>query len=176
MSNAEQIRVCACVGKPTTDHLPQQVMNDTPRLGSAWPSTPTSSDRLPLRVAASDGHVGISPQSAQATLDKGPAIPPKLLAAPSQRLCVCLSYLALTIWRVYDYLTLPPDGIDGFWFFTKWVGVDTAFLYGLCALNIPWIQWSSPAFTVVFISHAIVNWWLMFQIPVWSQTVPDGMY
>ena len=79
---------------------------------------------------------------------------------------VSLLYVGMTAWRLYDYSTLSSDGTEGFWLFTKWIGIDTAFLYSMSGLNIPWLQWSSSTFTVLFIGHALVNWMLMFQIPV----------
>ena len=98
--------------------------------------------------------------------ETAPAIPFSVLDAPSQRFYVSLLYLAMNVWRTYDYSTLQSDGVDSFWLFTKWVGVDTAFLYGLSGLNIPWLMWSSSTFTILFIGHAVINWVLMFQIPV----------
>ena len=70
------------------------------------------------------------------------------------------------LWRLYDYVSLYSDYGDGFWLFTKWIGIDTAFLYGLSGLRIPWLQWSSSTFTVLFIAHGLLNWLLMFRISV----------
>ena len=141
-------------------------MNETPRLRSAWPSSPKSSSKKSVEHDSPAG-----PQAGASTLpapkkETAPAIPFSLLDAPSQRFYVSLLYLAMNIWRIYDYSTLLSDGADSFWLFTKWVGVDTAFLYGLSGLNIPWLQWSSSTFTILFIGHAAINWLLMFQIPV----------
>ena len=74
--------------------------------------------------------------------------------------------MALTIWRLYDFFSLHSEDVDGFRLFTKWVGIDTAVLYGLSSLRIPWLQWSSTTFTALFIFHGLLNWLLMFQIPI----------
>jgi nucleoporin POM152 len=46
----------------------------------------------------------------------------------------------------------------------KWVLIDAAFLFGLPGLRIPWISWSGSAMTVLFLTHALFNAILMFQI------------
>ncbi|KAL9129736.1 MAG: hypothetical protein Q9217_001894 [Psora testacea] len=96
-----------------------------------------------------------------------PAIPFNIIDAPSQRLYASLLYASLMLWRLYDYFSLYSDNVDDvFWLFSKWVGIDTAFLYGLSALRIPWLQWSSSTFTTLFIAHGVLNWLLMFRISV----------
>ncbi len=140
-------------------------MNSTPRLRSAFPSTPPPSQRAREQstpVASSAVPKASSPQSQKEL----PVIPFNILDAPSQRLYVSLVYIGLTVWRLYDFSTLFLHDTDGFWLFTKWVGIDTAFLYGLSGLRIPWLHWSSSTFTVLFIVHGILNWMLMFRIPV----------
>ena len=72
----------------------------------------------------------------------------------------------MTIWRIYDYSTLYSEETDGFWLFTKWVGIDTVFLYTLSGLRIPWLEWSSSTFTALLLIHGVVNWLLMFRIPL----------
>jgi len=148
-------------------------MNGTPRLRSAYPSTPPSyqkgqaqygsSPRSP-RLSSSTPSVALpAPLSTQAA---PPAIPCNVVDAPSQRLIVLLCYTILNIWRFYDFSTLFSDESDAFWLFTKWVGIDTAFLYGLSALSIPWLEWSSSTFTALFIVHGTLNGMLMFRISV----------
>lgn len=145
-------------------------MNGSPRLRSAYPSTPPSSQKIyaqenspPQRPKSTPPRPSISLPN---TGTSGPAIPFSLVDAPSQRLYVSLVYIFLGLWRLYDYSTLYSGDVDGFWLFTKWVGIDTAFLYGLSGLRIPWLQWSSSTFTALFIGHGILNWMLMFQISV----------
>ena len=148
-------------------------MSDTPRLRSAWPPTPASDQKKPANhdewTRSRAGIPPLPPPAASST----PTIPFSILDAPSQRFYVSLVYLVIHVWRIYDYLKLVPDGDDSFWLFTKWVGIDTAFLYSLAGLNIPWLQWSSSTFTMLFIGHSVINWLLMFQVPVSIQGIPD---
>lgn len=141
-------------------------MNGTPRLRSAWPSTPQPQQKTHVQHDSPTAPRARAPSLPAPKTQSGPAIPFSLLDAPSQRFYVSLFYIGLTVWRLFDYSTLSPGGTDGFWLFTKWVGIDTAFLYSLSGLNIPWLQWSSSTFTVLFFGHALANWMLMFQIPV----------
>ena len=147
-------------------------MSETPKLRSGYPLTPVSSVK---RRSQHESPAKQSPQTSPTSKsirphsDQSPTIPFSLVDAPSQRLYVSLLYIALFIWRIFDFLSMPSDGRDGFWLFTKWVGVDTAFLYGLSGLNIPWLRWSSSTFTGLFIAHALFDWMLMFQIPVSQQ-------
>lgn len=145
-------------------------MNDTPRLRSAFPSTPGTgqksreqnvsasgswSPRVPLPNAVSSGINAAEP-----------AIPISLIDAPSQRLYILFFYVGLTVWRLADYFRLVSDETDSLWLFMKWVAIDSVFLYGLPGLKVPWLQWSSSTITLMFIMHAILNAFLMFRIPV----------
>ena len=141
-------------------------MNGTPQLRSAWPSTPTSGLKKVMQDESSPASQAGSSSLPVLEVETAPAIPLSIVDAPSQRLFVSLLFLAMNIWRIYDYMALSADGVDSFWLFTKWVGIDTAFLYSLSGLNIPWLKWSSSTFTMLFIGHAMLNWLLMFQIPV----------
>ena len=141
-------------------------MNGTPQLRSAWPQTPQSRQKAHAQDDASASPRNRTSPLPTTKAETTPAIPFSLLDAPSQRFYVSLCYVGITLWRLYEYSTLSPEGTDGFWLFTKWVGIDTAFLYSLSGLNIPWLQWSSSTFTILFTGHAFVNWMLMFQIPV----------
>lgn len=97
----------------------------------------------------------------------GPLIPLNLIDAPSQRLYALAIYVAMLGWRLYDWGKLVDDEADSLWLFIKWVAIDAvAFLYGLPALRIPWLEWSNPAIMSVFLVHAILNGMLMFRIPV----------
>ncbi|KAL9595444.1 MAG: hypothetical protein Q9219_006435 [cf. Caloplaca sp. 3 TL-2023] len=145
-------------------------MNGTPRLRSAYPSTPQPGKPKhgPNSVAA----VVSSPQAslpAQPKTEKNlqaPVIPITLVDAPSQRLYVASFYLGLIIWRLYDYYGLVSDETDSFQLFMKWVVIDGIVLYGLPGLRIPWLQWSSTTISVLFAVHAILDYVLMFRVPI----------
>jgi len=149
-------------------------MNGTPRLGSSYPSTPdsvkkpTSTGTPTAGTAASTGVLSSAPESAMSTRGTNtPLIPLNLVDAPSQRLYVFAIYVALLGWRLYDWGKLVEDEADSLWLFIKWVATDAVvFLYGLPALRIPWLEWSNPAITSVFLVHAVMNGMLMFRIPV----------
>lgn len=152
-------------------------MNGTPRLRSAYPSTPRSEQKRYRQGSSQDGPQGGSSPLPDASAPTSeiftPMIPFNVVDAPSQRFYATFLYVIIILWRLYDYVRLISDDTDGFWLFTKWVGIDTAFLYGLSALNIPWLQWSSSTFTVLFIAHGVLNWMLMFRIPVRSGRVNE---
>lgn len=143
-------------------------MSGTPQLRSAFPSSPQSGLKPRPQNATPQTRPSVQPSkpAGATSTGNGPVIPFSFLDAPSQRLYVSLLYFGLFLWRIFDFLSLPAEGGDGFWLFTKWVGIDTAFLYSLSGLNIPWLQWSSSTFTILFILHAMLDWMLMFQIPV----------
>ncbi len=143
---------------------------NTPRLRSAFPSTP-SSDRNDSSQNASTS----SAQSPSAPLPKmakpsdganAPMIPYDVLDAPTQRLYILGFYIAFTSWRFYDYFRLVSEETDSLWLFMKWVAMDSVFLYGLPGLRVPWLQWSSSTMTLLFVLHAVMNALLMFRIPV----------
>ncbi|KAL8797600.1 MAG: hypothetical protein Q9195_000417 [Heterodermia aff. obscurata] len=145
-------------------------MNETPRLRSAFPSTPQSKKK-PERQSASASGSWTSPsiQKAVNTLvadSNDPLIPVRLLDAPSQRLYIAFFYLGLTVWRLYDYFRVLSDEADSLWLFMKWVLIDSVVLYGLPGLRIPWLQWSSSTMTLLFVSHAMLNAILMLRIPI----------
>jgi nucleoporin POM152 len=48
----------------------------------------------------------------------------------------------------------------------KWVAIDGVFLFGLPALRIPWLEWSSWAMTALFLLHATLDAMMMFQIGI----------
>ena len=148
-------------------------MNGTPRLRSAFPTSPNQSgsgQKSKYQNASASGALGSqAPRSFSAvSQDKAsaPLIPFDVLDAPSQRLYLIFFYLGLTIWRLYDYVILVSDESDSLWLFMKWVAIDSIFLYGLPALKIPWLQWSSPTTSILFVAHAMLSAVLMFRIPV----------
>ena len=148
-------------------------MNVTPRLRSAFPSTPRSG-----RQTDGDQDYGARPIKRPNTVpnvlkvpgpqedSNSPLIPFSILDAPSQRLYISAFYLALTAWRLYDYSKLVADETDSLWLFMKWVAIDGVFFYGLPGLRVPWLEWSSSTMTIIFLIHAITNFMLMFRVPV----------
>lgn len=153
-------------------------MNGTPRLGSSYPSTPDSIKKNPTPAetptsgtAASETVLSNTSEPAMSRRGiNSPLIPLNLVDAPSQRLYVFAIYVALLGWRLYDWGKLVEDEADSLWLFIKWVATDAVvFLYGLPVLRIPWLEWSNPAITSVFLVHAVLNGVLMFRIPVSHQ-------
>lgn len=145
-------------------------MNGTPRLRSAYPSTPVSGQKQYGDGATFGGAQGLrSPLPSITSLNTNaptPMIPFTVVDAPSQRLYVALFYTALTIWRLYDYLGLVSDEAESLWMFMKWLAIDSVFLYGLPELQIPWLQWSSSMTAVLVILHTVLNALLMFRVPI----------
>ena len=141
-------------------------MNGTPRLRSAYPSTPVSDPKQ------YHGQTFTRPQGPRFDTPKAnasssaPMIPFIIVDAPSQRLYVALFYAALTTWRLYDYFGLVSDDAESLWMFMKWLAIDSVFLYGLPELHIPWLQWSSSMTAGLVILHTMLNALLMFRIPV----------
>ena len=145
-------------------------MNGSPRLRSAYPSTPVSGQK-----DHNGGAAFARPQAPHSSLPSAtslnpnaptPLIPFTVVDAPSQRLYVALFYAALNIWRLCDYFGLVSDEAESLWMFMKWLAIDSVFLYGLPELQIPWLQWSSLTTAIVVILHTTLNAFLMFRIPV----------
>ena len=144
-------------------------MNSTPRLRSAFPSTPQSKQKQEGHASASGSWTSpsIIPALKSVNTDgSAPLIPTRVLDPPSQRLYVLFFYLGLTVWRLYDYFRVLSDEADSLWLFMKWVLIDSIVLYGLPGLRIPWLQWSSTTMTMLFVSHAFLSAIMMFRIPV----------
>lgn len=146
-------------------------MNGTPRLRSAYPSTPQTGQKSPYQNGTpSGGHSGtpnpqgLSHSSSPADDHEAPLVP--WIDAPTQRFYVLAFYFGLNAWRLYDYYTLVTDDVDSFWCFMKWVAMDGVFLFGLPGLRIPWLEWPFSTILTVFLSHALVNGLLMFRISV----------
>ncbi len=144
-------------------------MNGTPRLRSAYPSTPVSGQKQyghGANPAAQGPRSPLPPATSLNTNATTPMIPFTVVDAPSQRLYVALFYTALTMWRLYDYFGLVSDEAESLWMFMKWLAIDSVFLYGLPELQIPWLQWSSSMTAILVILHTMLNAFLMFRIPV----------
>ena len=144
-------------------------MNGTPRLRSAFPSTPSSTQKQNGQSSSTSGSSAssskLTSQGVGADPDS-PLIPIRILDAPSQRLYVAFLYLGLTAWRFYDFFQVLSDDADSLWSFLKWVFIDSTVLYGLPGLKIPWLQWSPSTMTLLFVTHATINAIMMFRIPV----------
>ena len=144
-------------------------MNGTPRLRSAYPSTPrsqTKDEQHGVAAGVSSPQVPLPMQSKPQQDPQAPMIPFTLVDAPSQRLYVAFFYLGLIVWRLCDYYGLLSNDTDSFQLFMKWVVIDGIVLYGLPGLKIPWLQWSSATMTMLFALHAAFDYVLMFRVPV----------
>lgn len=149
-------------------------MNGTPRLGSSYPSTPENVQNR-AESKTTPGNTGSSsrkslpsvPQADETSSSTNvPLIPLTLIDAPSQRFYVFAIYVGLLAWRLYDWGKLVEDEADSFWLFIKWVATDGVFLYGLPEMRIPWLEWSNPVTTGLFLLHACLSGMLMFRVPV----------
>lgn len=147
-------------------------MDQTPRLRSAYPRTPPSSNRV-QRQNRSPPTNGDSPRlpdikslNPSKTKANGPLVSFESIDAPTQRLYAAAVYVALFVWRLADFFKLQQDQEESLWLFLKWIVVDGSFLFGLPSFRIPWLEWSSTTMTVLFMLHAIFDAILMFRIPV----------
>ncbi|KAF2399953.1 hypothetical protein EJ06DRAFT_549357 [Trichodelitschia bisporula] len=145
-------------------------MDSTPRLRSAFPSTPQSRDGARQNGAVSTPlkpfptKLPPAPSKSQKKAGSSPLIPVNTLDAASQRLIVFSFYTILWIWRFSDFYRLVSDDTESLWLFMKWVAIDGTFLFGLPTLRVPWLEWSSTMMTVLFVLHAVLDAMLMFKI------------
>lgn len=141
-------------------------MSATPHLRSSYPPSPGND--TPTRSRTGTAPLPTIPQASTSTTttSESPIIPLNIVDAPTQRFYVLALYIALLSWRLWDWTQLVQDEEDSFWFFIKWVAVDAVFLYGLPSMRIPWLEWSQPTITSVFLAHAVFNGMLMFRIAV----------
>ena len=161
-------------------------MSATPRLRSGYPSTPgtTAARRNVQETPSSAGSVSSSKgfsksptlplapeQAARENRAGQPVVPLTLLDAPQQRFYAFAVYVLLWAWKLYDWLQVVEDGDSSWWLFFKWIFIDFAFLFGLPELRIPWLELSQLLVTSIFTSHLVINYMLMFNIPV-SFTFP----
>ncbi|CAM1503782.1 Fc.00g013730.m01.CDS01 [Cosmosporella sp. VM-42] len=156
-------------------------MSSTPRLRSGFPATPATNARrrtqqeTPTSVGSTSSAGGsvksptlpLAPEnvSTQRTGSQ-PVIPLTLLDAPQQRLYAFGVYVLLWAWKLYDWLQVVEDGDISWWLFLKWIFIDFAFLFGVPELRIPWLELSQPVVTTVFSLHLVINYMLMFNIPL----------
>ena len=160
-------------------------MNSTPRLRSAYPSTPQSELRprqlgdglrrsfgTPLSGSSNERYSQPQQARAQPILQQKNArnasaniIPFELADAPTQRAYVVGLYLALQAWKISNCWQVL-DELDSTWYFLKWSVLDLLFLFGLPALRIPWLEWSFFTTLTVYLIHFIFNVFIMFRIPI----------
>ena len=149
---------------------PNGAMNGTPRLRSAYPSTPDSTQkRYGQKIpSVGQGNPHLSLRSPASPPDHGlaPMIPFTVIDAPSQRLYASLFYACLTIWRLSDFFGLVHNDTESLSLFLRWILIDSVFLYGLPVLQIPWLQFSSLTTTFLVVLHILFSAFLMFRIPV----------
>ncbi|KIX01137.1 uncharacterized protein Z518_10203 [Rhinocladiella mackenziei CBS 650.93] len=156
-------------------------MNETPRLRSAFPSTPQAEHRFRNTHDSNGRPILGSPRTsfsqrpspitrpakvpADATSNGAPVIPTEIVDAPSQRLYILTFYVGLTAWRLYNSYNVEND-LDSTWLFLKWVGIDAAFFVALPAFRIPWLEWSFATTLTLWLLHAVANVFLMYRIPI----------
>lgn len=159
---------------PGAIQYPEHAMNGTPRLRSAYPSTPGSVQRAAPRSRSQDGSA-IKPNLP--TVPSGPAtahstdslIPDNLVSHPTQRLYATSAYAMLLVWCLYDWWKLVEDEMTSIGLFLKWSCIFAIYLYGLPQLQIPWLEWSSSMSSVAFFLHGCLVGMLMFRVPVSSR-------
>ncbi|WZH46455.1 Nuclear pore protein [Fusarium acuminatum] len=156
--------------------------DSTPRLRSGFPATPATAARrrnnpqTPSSAGSPSygkGSTSRSPSLPQApessrpqTAVSQPVIPLTVLDAPQQRLYAFGVYVLLWAWKLYDWLQVVEDGDSSWFLFLKWIFIDFAYLFGVPELRIPWLELSQPVVTTIFSLHLILNYMLMFNIPV----------
>lgn len=153
---------------------------------SGYPQTPATAaprrnyQETPSTVASPSSSVAGSTKSPTAALPLAPeqaprqrggnepVIPVTLLDAPQQRFYAFAIYALLWAWKLYDWLQVVEEGDSSWWLFFKWIFIDFAYLFGLPELRIPWLELSQLVVTSIFTSHLVINYMLMFNIPVCS--------
>jgi nucleoporin POM152 len=147
-------------------------MNGTPRLRSAFPTTPQSSARKGGSRASSQNEDerprrSLPQVSSSAQVSAGqssPLIPFSIIDGPTQRLYICALFVALNAWRLYDWFKLVQDDAESVWLFLKWTAIDGIALFNIPVLRVPWFEWSFALSTTFFLASALLNGLLMFRI------------
>jgi nucleoporin POM152 len=89
-----------------------------------------------------------------------------VLDAPSQRFYAIGLYAVLFLWKLYDWVSVAEEGEGSWGMFLKWIVIDIIYLFGLPELRIPWLEWSQTFVTGVYCAHVVIDWLLMFLVPV----------
>ncbi|KAG6089329.1 hypothetical protein E4U15_003351 [Claviceps sp. LM218 group G6] len=160
----------------------RNAMNRTPRMRSDFPDTPGPATRRRQNVLSTPTPAGavspndpftrspalpLAPQEPIARrANNQPRIPLTFVDAPSQRLYAFAVYIILWAWKIYDWLQVIEEGDASFLLFFKWIIIDFAFLFGLPELKIPWLELSQFTSVILFVGHLVLNYMLMFNIPV----------
>lgn len=147
-------------------------MNNTPRLRSAYPSTPQS-NAFQSRLSSTDLRQRLTPKipAAANPLPKPPqdndepVISVQILDAATQRIYVAVAYALLSIWRLYDWWNVR-DELESTWYFLKWLGLDAVFFVAVPGLRIPWLEWSFSTSAGLILLHVVADAMLMFHIPI----------
>ena len=154
--------------------------NSTPRLRSAFPSTPRTDSRpyfansgLPRNYPTPQSSKTstaseASPPIRQTVIRGGipgqdTLIPSDVADAATQRLYTGAIYVALFAWRLYDWYRVTDD-LDSTWLFLKWLGIDAIFLVCLPAFRIPWLEFSFTTTVTFWLLSAVMNAVLMYHI------------
>ncbi|KAK0857072.1 hypothetical protein LTR03_000993 [Friedmanniomyces endolithicus] len=149
-------------------------MDGTPRLRSAFPSTPQS-DRRSGRLGGSERIQRVSERlpeipalqaSTYSSTPGEPWVPEHVVDAPTQRLFSVVVWVGLGIWKAYDFSTLQDTEEQGLWLFMKWIMLDGFYLFALPSFQIPWLEWSPFTTVMLFSAHAVLDGMLMFRIPI----------
>jgi len=146
-------------------------MSETPRLRSAYPSTPASARQRNSTAAPGRDSRSPLPSVPQSTASSSsasgaPVVPITLVDAPSQRLYALALYGLLTVWRLYDWWTVVEAGESSTALFFKWTLIDAIYCFGIPLLRIPWLEWSETASFVATLAHMLGNGALMFRVPL----------
>lgn len=168
---------------------PRNAMNGTPRLRSGFPSTPATTARrqLPQETPSTIASVSssgspsarkqqalpLAPETAPVKpAGAQPLIPLTVLDAPSQRFYAFGLYVALLIWKLYNWVSVVEEGEGSWSLFLKWIIIDCAYFFILPELRIPWLEPSQAVVTSIYLVHVVINWFLMFLIPVKAILTP----
>ncbi|KAH7154863.1 hypothetical protein B0J13DRAFT_544211 [Dactylonectria estremocensis] len=146
-------------------------MSETPRLRSGFPATPATVARR-YNQQQTPSSVG-STSSAKSAGPRSPTLPlaPENVSAPNPDAQPVIPLTVLDAPNsLYDWLQVIEDGETSWWLFLKWIFIDFAFLFGIPELRIPWLELSQPVVTTFFSLHLIINYMLMFNIPLPWQT------
>lgn len=148
-------------------------MDGTPRMSSAFPMTPQRSPGFrqqrvpqPARPAAASKQPlpSIPTLKSAPSSSSEPLIPESYIDAPSQRLYAVALWAAIWAWHLYDFSRLQEEEEQSLWLCMKFLFIDGLFLYGLPAMRIPWLEWSTGTMTMIFLGHALIDFMFAFRV------------